>query len=236
MRASFVHFTRWLVVAVVCSQAVVLAKAEGTSEAGLAREVAGAYGIARWDEVEALSFTFHVKTPDRVVMRRWTWLPKEDRVTLTTEGAEPITYRRDELGDDAPHAARQADRQFVNDSYWLLFPFQLVWSNPDITDGGEAALPIGEGVGRKLVVRYPDEGGYTPGDAYDLYLDDANMIVQWDFRKGGGEIGRAVAWESNVDLGPIKVCVEHRGPDDSFRLWFSGLKVTTDDGEEFEAE
>lgn len=79
-------------------------------------------------------------------------------------------------------------------------------------------------------MRYPAEGGYTPGDAYDLYLGGEGLIVQWVFRKGGGPEGRAMTWENNVDLGPITVCTDHTNADKSFRLWFTGLKLTTEDG------
>jgi len=207
--------------------------ADGGDAGGLGQQVADTYGFADWDAVEVLGFTFNVQTPERRVARRWTWRPKENLVTLEVEGAEPITYRRDEIADDTPESVRQADRQFINDSYWLLFPFQLVWSNPAITDAGQASLPIGEGEGHKLVVRYPAEGGYTPGDAYDLYLDDAGLIVQWVYRGGGGEDGRAMTWENNLNLGPIKVSSEHRNEDGSFRLWFSGLSLKTSDAKNY---
>ena len=37
---------------------------------------------------------------------------------------------------------------------------------------------------QKLTIVYGDEGGYTPGDAYDFYFGDDHIIKEWVFRKG----------------------------------------------------
>ena len=200
------------------------------------RSVAETYGFANWDQIEEIRFTFNTQSSRGHSARHWTWRPIEGRVTLEIEDEEPITYLQSDLaGDDVSEEIRKTDHRFINDSYWLLFPYQLVWSDQTITDAGESALPIGEGTGRKLIVQYPDDGGYTPGDAYDIYLDDAGMVTHWVFRRGGGEKGSAMTWENNVELGPIKVCTDHHNADKSFRLWFDGLSVTTVGGEVFEA-
>jgi hypothetical protein len=211
----------------------VLAEERAAPHAG--QRIANAYGFGHWDEVVEIKYTFNVKTPDRETARHWTWRPKDDLVTLEVDGEEPVTYTRSSLNDKTPEAVITADKRFINDSYWFLFPFQLVWSNPTITDAGKAVLPIGEGDGRKVIVQYPDEGGYTPGDAYDIYLGGEGMITHWVFRKGGGEKGNPMTWEANKTLGPIEVCTDHYNTDKSFRLWFSGLKITTVNGA-FEAE
>jgi hypothetical protein len=235
MPASIMRFAKWLVVVVISMQVAAAAHAEESNPADLAQQVANAYGIDHWDEVEELSFTFNVKTPNKEIARSWTWRPQDNSVTLHNKEYpdDLISYRRDEMDEYTHEVVNKTDRQFINDSYWLLFPFQLVWSNPAITDTGPAALPVGEGEGRKLIAQYPAEGGYTPGDAYDIYLDDAGLIVQWVFRKGGGEDGRAVTWEANQNLGPIKVSADHHNPDKTFRLWFSGLSLTTKDGKHY---
>ncbi|MEM6855538.1 MAG: hypothetical protein AAF593_14120 [Planctomycetota bacterium] len=125
--------------------------------------------------------------------------------------------------------------QFINDSYWLLFPFQLVWSDPTVTDAGMQPLPLGGGEGQKLICQWPAEGGYTPGDAYDLYLGEDGLIQQWVFRRGGQENGRAHTWEDHQQLGPIIVSLDHHGPPpgnegSGFRLWFTDVKATLTDG------
>ena len=195
-----------------------------------ARALAEAYGIEGWGNIERIDFTFNVDLPgkDETVSRAWTWWPKQGKVRqrFASSNEEPITFKRREVAKDASEAVRQADKQFINDHYWLLFPFQPVWSNPAVKDEGGASLPIGEGEARKLVVQYPSEGGYTPGDAYWLYLNDENRIVQWQYLPGGDADKAMVhTWEKHRKLGPIVVSLDHWGPNKKFHLWFTDVKA-----------
>lgn len=230
MRTSVMHLAQWSAVVALCLQLAVDVRADARPAPHAGQRIANAYGFAHWNEVEEIKYTFNVKTPDRETARAWTWRPKDDTVTLEIQGEPTITYKRSELDENTSEAIITADKRFINDSYWLLFPYQLVWSNPAITDAGEAPLPIGEGTGRKLIVQYPDEGGYTPGDAYDIYLGKDALVTHWVFRKGGGEKGNPMTWEANQTLGPITVCTDHTNADKTFRLWFDGLSVKTRGG------
>jgi len=236
MPQGFMRATGWLLLIVVLLQPSFVFAEESAESEGVGQAVADTYGFAHWGQIEEIRYTFRVTSANRDTARSWTWRPIEGRVTLEIEGEEPVTYLQSDLAGEVTDEIRKTDHRFINDSYWLLFPYQLVWSDQTVTDAGESPLPIGEGTARKLIVQYPNEGGYTPGDAYDLYLDDAGMIVQWDFRKSGGDTSRPMTWENNIDLGPIKVCTDHYNADKSFRLWFDGLKVTTTDGEVYAVE
>ncbi len=225
-----------LLALLVCAVAAPVAQAGKSDGQKLAKEVARVYGLKQWDKVAEVKYTFRVKTETRDVARHWTWRPKDDLVTLEEEGKPTIMYKRSELNENTSEDVITADKRFINDSYWFLFPFQLVWSNPSFTDEGMTKLPMGEGEGRKLIVQYPDEGGYTPGDAYDIYLDEDHMITHWVFRRGGGDEGGAMTWEANKQLGPIKVCTDHHNPEGTFRLFFDGISLTTVDGKMYEPE
>lgn len=143
------HYPRYMIVCAWLVSAVLIntALAEDRPAPHAGQRIANAYGFAGWDEAVEITYTFNVKTPDRETARHWTWRPKDDLVTLRIEGEEPITYSRASLGGDTPEAVVNADKHFINDSYWLLFSFQLVWSDPAITDAGNAPLPIGGGEG-----------------------------------------------------------------------------------------
>lgn len=236
MYQSVMHIAKWSAAVALCLQLAVHAHAEERPAPHAGQRIANAYGFEHWDEIVEIKYTFNVKTPERETARSWTWRPKDDVVTLEEAGKPTITFKRSELDENTSEEVITADKRFINDSYWFLFPYQLVWSNPTITDQGEAPLPIGEGVGRKLVVQYGDAGGYTPGDAYDLYLGGDGLITHWVFRRGGGEKGNPMTWEANQTLGPIKVCTDHHNADKSFRLWFDGLGVTTVDGGHYQPE
>jgi hypothetical protein len=77
-------------------------------------------------------------------------------------------------------------------------------------------------------VRYPTEGGYTPGDAYDLRLDSTGRIESWVFRKGNSpEPTREALWSEPVPVGPLRLSLDRPGPDKGFHLWFTGVTVDT---------
>jgi len=187
--------------------------------------VARTYGIDGWAQVQQIAFTFHAKLPGREqpIQRSWVWTPKTDAVVARAKSEEPILFQADVPPEE--ESLRELHQQFINDSYWLLFPFQLVWSNPSVSVHGEAELPIGEGTATQLTAQWPDEGGYTPGDAYDLYLGEDGLIEQWVFRRGGGDEGRPATWEDHRRLGPIIVSLSHENADGSFRLWFTDVRV-----------
>ena len=74
-------------------------------------------------------------------------------------------------------------------------------------------LPIGTGKARRIVVSYPTNEGYTPGDVYELFVDDSDRIVQWVYRKGGDpKPTRITTWEDYRKVGPLKPFPEPSGP------------------------
>ncbi|MBB6429419.1 hypothetical protein [Algisphaera agarilytica] len=199
-------------------------------------KVAQRYGIDQWDQIASIEFTFNVKRPNGdTTARGWVWRPhlgEVERVIEKGEGdIEVFTFNLQDTQDLEVQATKQAHRQFINDSYWFLFPFQLVWSDPTVTDEGTAALRIGEGQATKLITQWPEVGGYTPGDAYDLYLGEDGLIQQWVFRKGGKtDGGFATTWEEHKQLGPIIVSLDHYSGNREFRLFFTDVKATLVDG------
>ncbi|HET7289849.1 MAG TPA: hypothetical protein VFJ67_05365, partial [Thermodesulfobacteriota bacterium] len=141
-------------------------------------------------EIEEIKFTFNVHKGDVEARRSWVWRTKEDIVTFSGGGTDkPVTYSRKEITADSPDSLREIDAHFINDQYLLLFPFHLVWdSGMKVELAGEnVKFPMGKGSGRMVSVIYPPTGGYTPGDRYDLFLDDNDMIVEWIYRRGGSE-------------------------------------------------
>ncbi len=191
-----------------------------------AQAVADAYGIQAWPTVERVAFTFNVDAPGKKVTRAWTWEPPSGEVTLTDSDGSTTTYQRHEATDN--EALAKVDQQFINDSYWLIFPFHLVWdSGTTLTEQtGPLPLPIGEGEAAKsLTIQYADDVGYTPGDAYDLYLDAENTVLAWTFRKGGAEkITLATTWSKPETFGPIRIPTEFHGRD-GFRIFFTNVSI-----------
>jgi len=203
----------------------------GWQRAGSPREqLADAYGLKNFEQVEELRYTFNVQLPDRVISRVWSWEPKKDRVTFrgTAEQGGTVEYERSILAGPASEPVRKVDPWFVNDNYWLIFPLRLAWdqSATVAADASPAPLPIGAGQARRLVVRYPSNEGYTPGDVYELFVDKSNRIVQWIYRKGGDRTPtRVTTWEDYRKAGPLTLSLDHKSADGKFRVWFTDVAV-----------
>ena len=120
------------------------------------------------------------------------------------------------------------DKQFINDSYWLLFPFHLVWDKDvDINlSDSFSALPIGKGEAVKLVVKYTSGKGYTPNDKYELYLGDDYKIIEWAYHKNDSpKPNRITKWEDYKKIGPLTLSLNRPGKDDNFRVWFTNVEI-----------
>jgi len=209
----------------VCGSAV----DANSEESSIGEKIAEAYGVREFDKVDEIKFTFNVHKGDVEARRSWVWSPKTDIVTFSGSGADkPVTYSRKEISADSPDSLRQIDAHFINDQYWLLFPFHLVWDTGMTVElaGENVKFPIGAGTGRMVTVLYGPTGGYTPGDRYDLYLDGNDMITEWIFRRGGSETPTLTAmWEDNRRMGPITVSLDHPDADGKFRVWFSDVEL-----------
>ena len=188
--------------------------------------IAAAHGFGNWDDVERLDFAFAVDVSDtNRVTREWTWFPREDSVVLGG-AAGGAAYRR---GGGLDSTALAADAHFINDTYWLLMPFYLVWSE----EGYERAvtyrdtMPISGAIGTKVTVQYRAEGGYTPGDAYDLFVDDDYRLREWVFRKGGQpKPSMVMDWSGYETHGGLVLPTDHRG-DGPVRIYHAGTAVAT---------
>src|SRR5882672_9770039 len=81
------------------------------------------------------------------------------------------TYRRSELSSQSAAVKDEVDPAFQNAQYWLLFPLHLSWDGgAKVEETGIHELPLGKGSATRVVVTYPPEGGYTPGDVLKLFV------------------------------------------------------------------
>ncbi len=76
-----------------------------------------------------------------------------------------------------------------------------------------------------ITVSYPSEGGYTPGDSYDIYFDDKHMIQEWVYKASGGGREMATTWEDYQDYKGVKIAKSHKTADGGFELYFSDISV-----------
>jgi hypothetical protein len=197
--------------------------------ADIRKEIADAYGIASFDQIDEIRYTFNLKRGEKQAKRSWIWWPKRDRVEYWPGGdqAEAVRYSRSELSGSSSDDLKKIDAAFINDQYWLLFPLHLVWDRQTtVADVGRRPMPIGGQSARSVIVTYPPSGGYTPGDVYELFIGPDNRLIQWIYRKGGSIEPTLVAtWQDYRKVGPLTLALDHQGPNTDFRVRFSDVAV-----------
>ena len=186
----------------------------------LPMKVAAAYGFAELDQVTTLGFTWNVQRDSvNVLSRSYLWNMKDQ----TVDYSDPdTTYSYSLLSDSLP----PADKAFINDKYWAMMPFQLGWDSGYTFETEEGvSTPLKGTIATKLTIIYNSADGYTPGDAYDLYVDENNKILEWTFRRGNGEQGATWTWENETKVGPLTFAQDHMGANGNRFIWISNLSV-----------
>ena len=196
----------------------------------LSQSVAEKYGFNNFSKVKSIAFTFNVQKGKKKFLRSWYWEPETHKVTykgIGKDGKEMNYSYYENKVDKKDTIATFVDANFINDQYWLLFPFHLVWDKKvDIEDAGSKPYPISKKTAHCLIVKYPDSaGGYTPGDIFELYIGKDDLIHEWVYRPGGSTTKRnAMTWEKNKNFKGILISTEHIGSNNNFKLWFLILK------------
>ena len=190
--------------------------------------IAEAYGFQYFGQIEKIQYTFNVKKGDKQTSRFWIWEPKLDRVTFDGMNyQETITYLRQDPEVGQTNKLKKIDAWFINDNYWLLFPYHIARETKlKVKDIGRQKLPLGDDKAGCVVVTFSADGGYSPGDIYELFLDENYRLKQWVYRRGGSEKPtRITTWETHRQVGPLTVSLNHRGEDDKFQVWFTNVGV-----------
>jgi hypothetical protein len=199
-------------------------------------QLAKTYGLESFGQIEAIRYTWSGEIPGLFKLSHvWEWEPKTGKVSF--EGADKdgkpvkVTYMRSQLSSQSDAVKNQIEPSFVNDNYWLLFPFHAYWDTAaTVTDQGMHKLPLGKGSAKLVSVKYPAEGGgYTPGDTWDLYVGKDNRIEQFVYHRGGPKPPHLVTttWAGYKKAGPLLVSTEHHGRADGkpFTLSISNVAV-----------
>ena len=185
-KASRVPVIGILLIGVICPSARVSAQ----QRPAIADQIAKTYGLDSWDQVEAIRYTFNVDWPALRLKtsRSWVWEPKTDRVSYDGKDKDgnpvKVTYSRSQLASQSAVVKNEIDPAFNNDQYNLLFAFHIVWdTSATVQDAGKQKLPLGKGSAEKVEMNYPSEGGYTPADAWTLYVGNDGRVRELEIHR-----------------------------------------------------
>jgi len=217
---------------------VALAAIAGAQERPpIVQQLAKTYGLDSWEQIEKLRYTFNVESAVVKVARSWEWDPSTDLITYEGKDKDgkpvKLTYLRSELDSQSDAVKNEIDPAFVNDQYWLLFPFHVTWdASATVTDEGMQKLTLGQGSAQRVVVKYPSGGGYAPGDTWELYLGADHRVEEMVYHGGAPGIQKRpnlliVTWTDHKKAGPLLVSTDHRGTADGkpIRVFLSDVSV-----------
>ena len=77
-------------------------------------------------------------------------------------------------------------------------------------------------------MKYPSDGGYSPGDTWELYVGPDGRIEEMTYHAGGPATYVVIAtWADYKKAGPLLVSLEHRGTRDGqpAHVFFSNVAV-----------
>ena len=204
--------------------------------------IAKAYGLDSYGQVEAIRYTWNGEVPGLFkVSRMWEWEPKTGKISYEGKDKDgkpvKVSYDSSKLSSQSDQVKKEVEPGFVNDNYWLLFPFHAYWDkSASISNQGTKKLPTGTGSATLVSVKYPAEaGGYTPGDTWDLYLGKDYRVQAMVYHRGGPQKPSLVtaSWTGYKMAGPLLISTEHRGNADGKPLHISithvAVKVTGSD-------
>ncbi|GAB5400630.1 MAG: hypothetical protein Aureis2KO_22150 [Aureisphaera sp.] len=192
-------------------------------ELSTAETIAYKSGFEHWKNVNEVSFTFNVDRGERHFERSFIWFTKTDEV-IYMNGQDSIAYKR---GTALDSLQTKADQAFINDKYWLLPQFQLIWDEgTSFSEKENQVAPLSKDTLDMLTITYGSEGGYTPGDAYDFYFGKDFMIREWVFREGNQAKPSMInSFEDYEDFNGLKIAKTHRDSTGNFKLHFTNIEV-----------
>jgi hypothetical protein len=201
----------------------------------IAQQVAKTFGIDSFGQIEGMRYTWNLELPDgHKITNKWEWSPKTNTVSFDgkDKAGNPVkvTYDRSKLDSQSDAVKKEIDPQFANDQYWVLLPFHLLWDGAAATDDGEQKLPIGNGSAQRIAMKYPSEGGYQPGDTWDLYIGPDKRIKEITYHRGAPNPPPhlvSAKYEDYKKAGPLLISTSHPGTADGkpIKLWLTDVSV-----------
>ena len=216
------------------STLLALPTASRAEDTPIAQEIGKTFGIDSFGQIEGMRYTWNVELPNgHTITNKWEWSPKTDTVSFDgkDKAGNPVkvTYQRSKLDNESDAVKKEIDPQFANDQYWVLLPFHLVWDGAAATDDGQQKLPIGDGSAQRISMKYPSEGGYQPGDTWDLYIGPDKRIEEITYHRGAPNPPHLVSakYADYKKAGPLLISTDHPGIVDgkSFRLTLTDVSV-----------
>ena len=184
----------------------------------IVEQMAKVYGLDAFGQIEAIRYTFNAERPGVNVARSWEWHPKSGTISYQGKDKQgkPVssTYQESQLATQSDIVKNVINPAFINDQYWLLLPLHAAWDgSATVTDEGMQKLPTGTGSAQRIVLKYPSQGGYAPGDTWELYVGADKRVVAFIYRRGKTDKPGVLVqtWADEKRVGPLLIATDHHG-------------------------
>jgi hypothetical protein len=212
---------------------VLPAASDAQQKPSAVEQIAKTYGLDSFGQIDAIRYTWGLDAGGHQLLHKWEWSPKTD--TVSYEGKDKdgnpvkVTYQRSQIASQSDAIKKEIDPAFANDQYWLLLPFHLLWDGATVTDDGTQKLPLGDGSADRVVAKYPSEGGYQPGDTWELYVGADKRIAEIAYHRGAANPPKLVmaTYKDYKKAGPLLISTDHHGTVDGkpFSISLSDVSV-----------
>ena len=138
---------------------VLAANSWGQQRDPIIEKIAKTYGLDSYDKIEAIRYNWNIDIPGLFkASHNWEWEPKTGKISFETTGKDgkpvKVSYDSSQLNSQSDQVKNEVEPSFVNDNYWLLFPFHAYWDkSATVTDEGMKKLPLGSGSAELVVVK-----------------------------------------------------------------------------------
>src|SRR5690348_2249987 len=99
----------------------------------IAEQIAKTYGLASFEQIEAIRYTFNAQLARVNISRSWVWQPKTGQVSYEGKDKDgkpvKVTYLQSQLDGEPANVKDEIDPAFVNDEYNLFFPLHVYWDS-----------------------------------------------------------------------------------------------------------
>src|SRR5690606_18662843 len=136
MKKSIILVFSFIICLISCKEAKNGERSEPKIELSILDKVANAHGFDHFENVKEIGFTFNVDRDTSHFQRSWTWNILTNDIESLSNGKKML-YNR----GDMDSTSSKINAGFINDKYWLLAPFNLVWDKDNITYEHQMEVP-----------------------------------------------------------------------------------------------
>jgi len=177
------------------------------------RVVAASGGKENWDQIPYISFDYFGR-------RYWFWdkangryrvesPPRKIRAAGKLDGTETYLWQNGALTTNPDSIAKYKDfayKAWINDTYWLIFPFKIL--DPGVHLKYMGACNADSVTQATCIELTFDKVGVTPQNKYVAYIDTLqDQIIRWDYFEKATDSLPALSnpWNDYREYGKIKI-------------------------------